>query len=599
MIDPAFLWVFLAIGIFVGGLAAALPKFWQTTPDDFSKGTVRVSVVDLIQAWSLSRSAARAEARGDFEAALLARRAALINNLGNPRLHRSLLTHLQIVPEARPENVILVLFSSSWLLSLTETNLSDLGLTTDLLEKYRLPEYGLHMLHESPHGNDPALAPIRARCSLSAGKAPEFAALWRTYESVWDDDPRQKLYHDAWTAGWESSAGSIEAMFRLKEALQDPGNPGLTAARLLLLAGARRGTPDDLAMALARLESGRAASVAQHAIYWRFLASVGRFEEASEKARAYSSTPRLSTDAAEYALVLAALGMRDEALGFLDTNLSHFATDPGIWEVYLALLIDARRWNDVRRAAAHAQVQTASFETVRILALFAQYQAEVGEDRRHTADGIANELASARILDNAIALTIAQVFLRDDRGQAALKLLRGKQPELSDEPKYWQTLFTAALHQKDVDALRESTTELLRLLPDSPVALSNRAAMLLVLEEDPTEALEITFRLVNRYPGVPAFQINHAFSLLLNRRIEDAWTLLESLDPSRLDRQAAAAFRLARTEALFARGAYAAALEESAMVPRGLILPPQVERLEKLRRELHRLTMVDRKPSAL
>src|SRR5690606_21154571 len=138
---------------------------------------------------------------------------------------------------------------------------------------------------------------------------------------------------------------------------------------------------------------------------------------------------------------------------FLNTNLPRFETDPRIWEVYLALLIDARRWNDVRRAAAHAQVQTASFETVRILALFAQYQAEVGENRPSSANMIAKELASARIHDNAVALTIAQVLVRDGRAAPALTLLENKKADLSDEPKYWQAVFSAALHEKNVASL--------------------------------------------------------------------------------------------------------------------------------------------------
>src|SRR5690606_8425861 len=152
---------------------------------------------------------------------------------------------------APPDHVILALFSGSWLLALSETNLTDLELVGDVLEKYRLPAYTLEFIATSGHEHDPALAPLRARCLLSAGRISEFASLWEIHGSRWSEDPRQKLYHDAWLAGWETGTRSFEAMLRLKEAAAEEGNRGLTAARLLLLAAPRRGGPDDVRLALA------------------------------------------------------------------------------------------------------------------------------------------------------------------------------------------------------------------------------------------------------------------------------------------------------------------------------------------------------------
>ena len=272
VLDRAFFYAFTAGLLVVVALAVGVPKMWRTTPENFSRATIKVSLIDLIQAWSLSRSARKAEQSGDYEHALISWRAALVNNLGDESLHRGLLTHLRDVPEARSDQVILTLFSGGWLLALTQTNLTDLELMLDVLEKYRLPSLALDVLDASAYANDPTVAPVRARCLLTAGRDQEFLALWRTYSGVWEADSRQSLYHTAWRAGWEEGVGGIEAMQDLRKATERDGNEGLTAARLLILAGGRRGTPDDLELALQRLEQGKAASVSQHATYWRFLA---------------------------------------------------------------------------------------------------------------------------------------------------------------------------------------------------------------------------------------------------------------------------------------------------------------------------------------
>lgn len=590
VLDTAFFWAFCLVLAAVLALAVAAPKVWRTTPRGFSRASIKVSLIDLAQAWSLTRSARKAQAHGDFERAILALRGALVNNLGDPRSHRAVLSLLLEAPEARPEHSILVLFSTSWLLPLGRTNLADLELAADTLEKYSLSAYSLVTLESAVHGNDPALAGVRARSLFAGGRVEEFLALWRTHESAWKSDPRMRLYHDAWVAGWSTGVPAIDALQRLRAATREEGNPGLTASRLLLKAGVRRGGPDDVAIAIERLEKAHSASILQQATYWGFLASVGRLDEAREKALAYREQPRLASDAAEYGAALAALGLRDEAIKYLEDNLGHFQTQAAIWQAYLSILLDARRWNDIRRAVANVQTQAASFETTRILALFAQYRAEVAEGRDYTADDFARQLASARILDNGTALTVARALTRDHRADSALEILRGKRADLADETVYWKEVFSAALEARNLETLREASIELLRLTPNDPVALSNRAAILIALGEEPLEALEITFRLVMDFPKAPAFRINHAFSLMLNKRTDEAWEMLRQLDPTRLDRQAASAFHFAMAEVLSARGDFSGALAEAEKVQPGMILPPQVERLTQLRRELRTKT---------
>lgn len=586
VLDRAFFWAFFGLVGTIATIAVSVPRVWQTTPEGFPRARITVSLIDLVQAWSLSRAAGRAAAAGRYDEAIQASRSALANNLGDPRLHRASLLLLRDMPMGRPEDTVLGLFGGSWLLALTHTNAADLELVLDVLEKHRLSAYALEILGPPPADESPAQQAARARSLITAGRAEEFAALWRTRRATWESDPRQRLYHDAWLAGWDSGTPAIEAMLRLKAASAAEGNPGLTAARLLFLAAVRRGGADDVALALNRLETADSAGVSLHIAYWRFLASAGRFREAQVLAENYGKRPQLAHDAADYAAALMSLGLRTAAIEYLEQHLPRYETHPAVWEVYFAALIDERRWNEVRRAAATARLQSASFETARILALFAEYRAEMSENRRQGADRLAGELAAARIVDNATALAIARELVRDRREGAALKLLLAKRGELREREEFWAVVFNAAIAVKDVPALQESTLEMLRLAPDKPAVLSNRAAMLLAIEDRPAEALEITLRLVTEHPGSAPFQINHAFALLLNRRVDEAWAILRRIRPEGLERQAASAYHLAAAEAEYARGHYTNALAEAEKVATGLLLPPQAARLERLRREL-------------
>ena len=78
-----------AITVILSGvlLAAILPKIWTVTPDGFLP-VVRISGLDLVQAWSLRRSAEKLEKQGQLADCMVAWRAAGFNDPGSPELAR-------------------------------------------------------------------------------------------------------------------------------------------------------------------------------------------------------------------------------------------------------------------------------------------------------------------------------------------------------------------------------------------------------------------------------------------------------------------------------------------------------------------------------
>src|SRR5437763_1849751 len=89
-------WFRLAFGLFVlvfVFLGLFLPKMWKTSKPGFVP-VIKVSGLDLVQAWSLKRTAVKASAAGRFEEANLAWQGALANNRADPDLVRGALRNL-------------------------------------------------------------------------------------------------------------------------------------------------------------------------------------------------------------------------------------------------------------------------------------------------------------------------------------------------------------------------------------------------------------------------------------------------------------------------------------------------------------------------
>src|SRR5262249_53874179 len=125
---------FAACALIFVFFALFLPKIWKTTPTGF-RPIVKVSGLDLVQAWSLKRTALKAEQAGQFDEANYAWQAALANNPANKDLVRGSLNCVLRDPHRR-EHALQALGYAYWLLKLTGTNdLADLQLAGRVFEE--------------------------------------------------------------------------------------------------------------------------------------------------------------------------------------------------------------------------------------------------------------------------------------------------------------------------------------------------------------------------------------------------------------------------------------------------------------------------------
>ena len=82
--------IFAGFLLFLVFLALFLPRIWRTTPPGFLP-VIKISGLDMAQAWSLRRSALRSMKTGQLDQAAFAWQAAVAHNPANPDLVRGAL----------------------------------------------------------------------------------------------------------------------------------------------------------------------------------------------------------------------------------------------------------------------------------------------------------------------------------------------------------------------------------------------------------------------------------------------------------------------------------------------------------------------------
>lgn len=430
--DRPFAVAFAVLGVvaILGG--GAFLRLWRVTPTDFSGPEVRISLVEWLQVRSRVNAARRAEAVGDYARALFAWRSAEAINNGDPELYRGFLGYLAVAAEAPVEDGLLAISATTRLLGLTHTNLNDLRLAAEVLEKFGQPRSALEAFAAVREGSAETLAPVRARCLASAGDFRGFAKLWERHGARWEGVPELAPYHDAWVAVSGAGTTAAEAAARLQARLEQPGTPGILAARLLLEVAAQRSEVGWTESALARLQRARADSAPMHARLWRMLAAMGKAHEARERALAYRDLPAAPEDAAAYLTALRELAApdlrgaadpRERAVQFAEENLPRYGRSASVWRAYLEVLIDLRRWNDVRRMTGKARTSSGQHEDLLVEAVLADFQSAVAARRGKETEGFAAELEGMSRMSPETSVRAAALLRAADRREIARALL--------------------------------------------------------------------------------------------------------------------------------------------------------------------------------
>jgi tetratricopeptide (TPR) repeat protein len=581
VLNPWFRAAFLGVSALAILLLMCLPKIWRTTPADFTP-EVKISWLDMIQCWSLKRTALKQAEAGRFGEAAYSWQMAVAQNPGDLDALRGYLDNFAKVVRPEPKLMSATVNLIAWTVRLGQTNAADLDRVAAISEQHRWHDVAGHFLSGAGERLSPEARAAHAKALFVQGKFKEFEAEAGKLEG---GSAGLRLYRLAHRFGWgakEEAAAARDELVKAMESLEQ----GPEAARLLLIVAARQGEIALFERALERLALSNQATVNDHVARWVLLASAGRKEEAIRLAQAFTQAPQSSQEMLRLADIHVKLGLRDAAREVLEKFLPMFGSSPEPWRYYAAFLEAEQDWVQLRTLALKMRERAVLASSLWAYSYFIEGLADY-RLRLHDAAAIAFAKASEAELDSPLTgLSLAQRMAALNFGAPALRILRQLEGRVEENAEFWETYFEAAYSARDEAAVLKAAEQSHKLKPQDAELHNRYAAALLLNRKDPGESIRMTRQLLGAFPNSTSALINHGYALMLNRRLGEARTVLESLATRSMGPGEANAYHLGSFELYFTLEMWDEALRHSAKVNRAPLFPSQLERFEIMRAEL-------------
>jgi len=578
--------VFAGLGLILAGVLSVV-RIWDVAPAGLGQ-VVRISLVDMAQAWNLSRTARRLDQAGDHARALQCWGAAVGNYPTRPDLRRSYFqTLLQLPPDYRLLSKIRP--AAEMLLSLGATNVVDVELAARVYERYRLPQTTVALLERHAAALKPELQLLWARALYDAGAYQRFEALWRTNEALLATDPEVVLRRASIRDLFGAEADAQAARAQLEQAAH-AGTNQVTANRLLLASATRRKDATAAQSALNRLIDLKADTTSDHAALWRSLIAADRTAEAGALIQAYPREPVTAHEAGELFDLALTAGQPRFAEDIVDAWLQRRGYSLAMCWRKAAALIQRKASAELRRLARDIRLLPASSTTLQAFSHFVEGQASLCEGFKDRARQEFAVLGQFDYDDPSFGLRMAGFLIETGQAAAALPLLSALEVRLQDTRDYWLAMSQVAGAQTNSVLLLRAAEKLYWLNTNDVVAANDYAYALVMQNASPELALQLTSRLVQRYSNEPVPNLNHAAALLSNARLTEAQQCLQRLDPGKLGGLEANEFNFLSFKAAVLARDRAAAADLLLKVDRARLFPPQVAWLQSAERSFLRIT---------
>jgi tetratricopeptide (TPR) repeat protein len=519
-----FVCVFVFFGLF-------LPKIWRTSPANF-RPVIKVSGLDLVQAWSLKRTALKAGAKGDFDEANYAWQSAIANNRADPDLLRGALRNVLKEPHRR-QRANQGVQEALWLLRLTGTNIVDLELAARVLDQFRYHDIVISLTEPRVKELTPGLAGLYLKALFEQGRVGVFEKRWNTLGPLVDKDPELALYRAAYLVGW-GPPDTVTAARKQIEAATENAGLRLVAYRLKLVLSAREMNTREYGQTLRKLEDWREDTLNNYIGYWRLLAANGEKAEAVRLAQAHTDPPASPIEVVELAQVYSELDLRPMGLQLYQRYVKDFGHAPIFWVGYANALVDAKQWEDLRKVALQIRSEEGTRDQLSGFSYFLEGRAELALGRKANAVAAFEQAANRDFTYPALGEKVAAQLVQFGQADLARAVLMRLEKTLQDDPRYWVVLFSVADQLKDVDLLVKAGRRAYELNPNDPAVMNNYAAALIISRQDPQEAIKVTLPFLSQNPNSLHAVVNHSAALLLNDRPKEAEALLDRVRTNNL-----------------------------------------------------------------
>ena len=513
-------------------LGLFLPRIWTVSPPGF-RPVIKVSGLDLAQAWSLKRSAVRSADAGRIDDAHFSWLAAWLNNRADAEAVRGDLDCFLRSEDAKKYRTMVVPHSV-WLLRLTETNRTDLEIVAKVLARYDRSDVLLDLLESRKQNLTQALEAAYLKALYQTGRTGEFRNRWPKVRSELAADEELPLYHAALEACREPLAGASDAVGTLRAALNQPALRTL-ACRLLMTVCQHRLDAEQHTELLALLKDWRMDTFPDHVGYWRLLALCGRRNEALEMAQSLACRPTSAGNVLALAELYEEWSMKDRALRVFKEFAGSFQESTELGVAYTNALIEARRWEELRRVSVQMRVRAkGGHGALTAYSYYLEGRAELGLQRQFHAAAAFETMTDWDFDFPKLGLRVAHDLIELGYARLARDVLLKLEDQLAPDAEYWKRVFQAGAKLNQTEVMLKAAGRTYELRPHDPASAHDYAAALLIERQRPEEAIRLTLSAVSRHPqSIPA-RVNHAAALLLNERAAEALALLRTIDPTRL-----------------------------------------------------------------
>ncbi len=582
--DPKFRWVFSILVLAGLALAIMLPKVWITTGKGIDP-VVRVSGLDLLQTYSLMRSARKYQEEGKINEAIQSWTSAVANNPGDIRAVRGFIQILGGNDAVERRWTPVGIGQSFWLLQIGGTNQADVELVSQFYRKAQVHELSIRLLGDTNQTHTPITTRALALAYYETGRMDLFAQHWNKFEVDLKDDAEIRLCHAAWSATAGPPAGINEGIRILTEATKERSTQ-VHALQLLLSVQAQRLDLDGFNATFAELQSLRADRLQDHVRYWLLLGYLGQRSVAVEKARAYAVPPQTVTEADMLLNAWSRLGVHDLAVDFARQQMPAFSNSAQLWLLIGRMLASAQRWDDLRSVAVEMRNNTRVARVFGGYTYFLEGLAEHGLEHRARAEENFRQLLLAPPDDTAMAFECGTTLQRLGYNESAQAIYKRLETTLGGRVEFWQKMAQSAHESRDADLLLTACEKAFQLAPTNPVAANNYAAALLITRRNPTEAVRLTVDVLTKSPESRIARINHALALLQNGRFTEARRALDTVDTNALSAMERTYWNLGHLESAMGQNDPDRARNHIDQIEQQFLFPPQSDWLAQTRAKL-------------
>lgn len=556
-----------------------ITKIWRVTPEGFTP-SIKISLLDTLQSWSLRRGALKAMASNEFDDAVDAWHSSIANNPTNENYQRE---YFQVLMDhdLRKTKTRQAVQNGFWYLHLTQTNHTALEIITDVFNFYHLHEINRQLLAQHQHDLTAKMEAKYLKSLFHMGNIGAFRTyLERMDPSRFEEDFELSLYQCAYMSIWGGAHSALPYVETLRSSLDHPKHASL-AHSLNMQVSMERGEIASFKRSMDYMITRGVDRLIHHMQYWNLLVEHGQKDQAIDHLKRYNLPPNSATDVVRFADFASSLGEKDLASQYLRTYALDFGYYEPVWIAYANNLIDQNDWHGLNQAALHARRNPYASSTLKGFTFFMEGRAALGEQKYDRAEKLMAKAATFDYGIPSIGLYLGRKLGDLGFSSEAMMILQQSQSELMDETLFWETVFPLANAMGDTEKLLEAAENMYRLNSHRKKYRNNYAALLLSTRSKLEIAVSLTRELLNestpkRHTHRASYQaalINHALALALNHRYEEAVEHLKLISRDSLLPEFEAGYHLAWFEVAMRMKDFDVARSHGLLVQKEQLLP--------------------------